>query len=219
MRLARIFATAALLVLVLVEPAQANHVIVIGRDQDHGTFAYAVAVASVDWPTTLWVKVKARPNQRVDVDWGATCSGESRGASFSARTPFKRKVTMPADDPSHCAFSAGADPRKTGRVTLVLLAQVFTPEEAITYSATNCTQPSEFSWEATVSMTSTRAYDSVYFTGDLSDSTGAVIAQGIGSVDNVQPGVTYVTAVTFFPSSPPVGAVTCTVALDDAFAF
>jgi hypothetical protein len=72
--------------------------------------------------------VKARPSQRVRVDWKVTClrgSGTgSREGRFNARTPVRRRVQMPFRRPDSCSFVATAKLRDSGRLILILLAGV-----------------------------------------------------------------------------------------------
>jgi hypothetical protein len=101
---------------------------VLDRARDRGAAAEASAAGEVVGPNRLWVKVKARPSQRVHVDWTVTCSlgssDGSRNGRFSARTPFRHRVRMPFRHPDSCSFVATAQLDDSGRLILILLAGV-----------------------------------------------------------------------------------------------
>jgi hypothetical protein len=101
---------------------------VLDRARDRGGAAMASAAGEVAQPNRLWVKVKARPSQRVHVDWTVMCSRGSgtgsRDGRFNARTPVRRLVRMPYQSPDSCTFAATAQLDDSGRLILILLAGV-----------------------------------------------------------------------------------------------
>jgi hypothetical protein len=108
-------------------PAQAA-IRVLDRARDRGGAPVASAAGEVTEPNRLWVKVKARPSQRVHVDWTVTCSRGngtgSRDGRFNARTPVRRLVRRPYRRPDSCSFVATAQLGDSGRLILILLAGV-----------------------------------------------------------------------------------------------
>jgi hypothetical protein len=113
--------------LVTAAPAQAE-IRVLDRARERGDAAQASAAGEVAEPNRLWVKVKARPSQRVHVDWMVTCSRGSgtgsRDGRFNARTPVRHLVGMPYRNPDSCTFVATAQLNVSGRLILILLARV-----------------------------------------------------------------------------------------------
>ena len=112
----------------LAEPALAA-VIIVDRAIARGDYAVATAGGSVDRPRRLWVKVGARPNQRVDVSWVTVCSrgfgAGSRDGSFSGVTPLRRRIAMPYRRPDDCTVSASAQLSGRGRrIVVIILARV-----------------------------------------------------------------------------------------------
>ena len=101
---------------------------VVDRARARGNFAIATASGSVDEPRRLWVKVNARPNERVVVTWSVVCSrgsgAGSRDGDFNAMTPVKRPVRMNYRRPDSCTFAATAFLGGDGRLTVTLLARV-----------------------------------------------------------------------------------------------
>lgn len=101
---------------------------VVDRARARGGYATATATGSVDEPRRLWVKVNARPNQRVVVIWSVECSRGgsvgSRDGDFIATTPVKRLVRMNYRRPDSCTFAATVVLNDSGRLTVTLLARV-----------------------------------------------------------------------------------------------
>ncbi len=118
------------IVLVLVSGGIARaDVRVIDKATARGDYAVATASGNVDRPARLWVKVKARPSQSVDVYWLVVCSkglgAGSRDGDFTAVTPVKRVMRMPYRHPDSCTVSASAQLSGPGtRIVVVLLARV-----------------------------------------------------------------------------------------------
>jgi hypothetical protein len=100
---------------------------VIARKSASGDFAVALASGRANKPTALYLRVLARPNQRVDANWTMVCSkglgAGSKSGRFSAVTPETRRLRMPMTRPSSCIVSGGAQLRRSGRVTVLLLKQ------------------------------------------------------------------------------------------------
>lgn len=98
----------------------------LDRCRANGDFAICVARGSVDDPIRLWVKVTARPNQRVEGSWSLFCtgSGESRSGDFAGITPIKKRVRLNSADPDTCSFSSWARLSDSGGIKVVLLARV-----------------------------------------------------------------------------------------------
>jgi len=93
------------------------------------------------FPNALFVKVRARPNQTVDVSWSLTCHDEgnsrNRRGAFSAVTPVKRRLRIPYADAEECFVRAEGVVRNRGRIILILLARV--PTRRVTYSVSGST--------------------------------------------------------------------------------
>lgn len=125
----------------LAQPALAEDIVRIGRDASHGWFAQVLAEGSVQFPNALFVKVRARPNQTVDVSWSLTCHDEgnsrNRRGAFSAVTPVKRRLRIPYADAEECFVRAEGVVRNRGRIILILLARV--PTRRVTYSVSGST--------------------------------------------------------------------------------
>lgn len=100
---------------------------VIGRKSASGDFAIALASGRANKPTALYLRALARPNQGVDANWTLVCSkglgAGSKSGRFSARTPVTRRLRMPMARPNSCIVSGGAQLRRSGRVTVLLLKQ------------------------------------------------------------------------------------------------
>lgn len=124
----RLLLTALLTIVLLAEPALAD-IIVVDRAVGRGDYAVATASGTVDEPRRLWVKVKARPNQRVDVYWITTCArgtgAGSRDGDFSGITPVKRRIGMSYRRPDSCSVAATAQLSGRGRkIVVIILARV-----------------------------------------------------------------------------------------------
>jgi hypothetical protein len=100
---------------------------VIGRKSASGDFAIALASGRATKPTALYMRVRARPNQRIDANWTVVCnkglSAGSKSGRFAATTPVTRRLRLPMTRPSRCVVSGTAQLRHSGRVTVLLLAQ------------------------------------------------------------------------------------------------
>jgi hypothetical protein len=100
----------------------------IGQCRSSGDFAICVASGSVDDPARLWVKVIARPSQRVNGSWSVVCSrgtgAGSRSGDYAGVTPLKKPVRMNFADPDQCSLSSAAQLSDGGFVRVVLLARV-----------------------------------------------------------------------------------------------
>ncbi len=137
----------------MAQPARADSIIRIGRAVDSGLYATAIADSHVDYPEALWVKVQARPNQRVDVSWSLTCYDEgnsrSRSKDFTATTPLKRTLRIPYAEAEECFVNTLASLDDRGRVTIVLLARVpdSPPTHAVTYEVTGATATVDITYE------------------------------------------------------------------------
>src|SRR5262245_17985143 len=96
------FALALAIALGTASPASAA-IRVVDRARARGDIAVASANGNVDEPRRLWVKVKAQPNQGVQVAWSLDCSQGNRDefmdGDFVATTPATRKVRMPLARP------------------------------------------------------------------------------------------------------------------------
>jgi hypothetical protein len=128
MRVSKALVAGGLATALLAGPALAD-VIVVDRAVGRGDYAVAVASGNVDRPRRLWVEVRARPNQRVDVDWVTVCSrgsgAGSRDGSFSGITPIRRRIRMSYRRPDGCTVSASAQLSGPGRrIVVVILARV-----------------------------------------------------------------------------------------------
>jgi hypothetical protein len=71
---------------------------------------------------------------------------------------------------------------------------------------------------ATFELTSEKEYDTILVQGELSDSTGVVIATSSTSVVGVRPGRTYRQDIVFGSPSEPEGELSCAVHFDFASA-
>jgi hypothetical protein len=91
-----------------------------------GDYAIAVVGGNVDRPRAIYVKVKARPAQRVDVAWLAVCSkgygAGSKDGDLTGRTPLVRRIRLPYDRPDSCTASASAQLADGGFVKVQLYA-------------------------------------------------------------------------------------------------
>jgi hypothetical protein len=100
----------------------------IGQCRSRGDFASCVAGGSVNDPARLWVKVIARPSQRVDGSWSVVCSrgtgAGSRIGDYAGVTPLKKRVRMNFADPDHCSLSSAAQLSDGGFIRVLLLARV-----------------------------------------------------------------------------------------------
>jgi hypothetical protein len=100
---------------------------VIGRKSASGDFAIALASGRANRPTALYLRVLGRPNQGVSANWTMVCSkglgAGSKSGRFSVTTPVTRRLRMPMTRPSSCIVSGGAQLRRSGRVTVLLLKQ------------------------------------------------------------------------------------------------
>jgi hypothetical protein len=118
----------ALMLTLMAEPAIAD-IVVVDRATARGDYAVATASGTVDNPRRLWVKVKARPNQRVDVYWLTVCSkgygAGSKDGDFSGLTPLRKRIGMPYRRPDSCTVSASAQLSGRGRkIIVIILARV-----------------------------------------------------------------------------------------------
>ena len=99
---------------------------VIGRSSASGGYAVTIASGSTKHPLTIKVRVLARPNQHVSVNWTLVCSrgfgAGSKSGSFSSGTPATRAVRFPMRHPERCTVRAGAQLKRSGRVTVILIA-------------------------------------------------------------------------------------------------
>jgi hypothetical protein len=126
--LAAVFAVAAAF-LTAVETIGAGQTAlrVIGRKSTSGDYAIALASGRARKPTALYMRVLARPNQRIDAAWTMVCSkgfgAGSKSGRFSASTPVTRRLRMPMTRPDDCTVSGSAQLRRSGRVTVLLLKQ------------------------------------------------------------------------------------------------
>lgn len=100
---------------------------VIARKSASGDSAIAIAGGQARKPTALYLRVLARPNQRVNANWTLVCSkglgAGSKSGSFSSGTPVTRRLRMPMTRPSGCVVSGSGRLRRSGRVTVLLLKQ------------------------------------------------------------------------------------------------
>jgi hypothetical protein len=100
---------------------------VIGGKSASGDFAIAFASGRAVKPTALYMRVLGRPNQGVNANWTMVCSkgtgAGSKSGRFSVTTPVTRRLRMPMTRPSDCVVSGGAQLRRSGRVTVLLLKQ------------------------------------------------------------------------------------------------
>jgi hypothetical protein len=100
---------------------------VIGRKSASGDFAIALAGGRAKKPTALYMRVLARPNQRVDANWTMVCGkgfgAGSKSGRFAYRTPVTRRLRMPMTRPDDCTVSGSAQLKRSGRVTVLLLTQ------------------------------------------------------------------------------------------------
>jgi hypothetical protein len=127
-RIVSVLVVSVFALLALAEPAWAR-IVRVDRAVARGDYAIAVAGGDVDRPRRIWVRVKADPNQRVDVSWTVVCSrgygAGSRDGDFSAVTPFTRRLAMPYRRPDGCTVSAAASLSGRGnRIVVIILARV-----------------------------------------------------------------------------------------------
>jgi hypothetical protein len=144
---------AALLVALVPQPASADNIVKIDRDSDTGRYATAIADGHADYPSRLWVKVRARPNQRVEVDWSLDCYDEgnrrSRSGDFRAITPVNRSLRIPYAEAEECFVNALASLANRGRVVVILLARVpgSAPTHSVEYQVSDATATVDVTYE------------------------------------------------------------------------
>jgi hypothetical protein len=85
--------------------------------------------ARVKDPKALYVRVRARPDQRVEGDWSILClrgsAARERFGVISAVTPIQRRVRLPYSRPDQCHLTAFARLAGEGDwVKVALLARV-----------------------------------------------------------------------------------------------
>jgi hypothetical protein len=99
---------------------------VIGRSSASGDYAVTIASGTTKRPLAIKMRVLARPNQHVSVNWTLVCTkgfgAGSKSGSFSSGTPVTRAVRFPMRHPASCTVSAGAQLKRSGRVTVILIA-------------------------------------------------------------------------------------------------
>jgi hypothetical protein len=101
---------------------------IIARASASGDFATVVASGHAQGPHGFFVRVLARPRQRLTVDWTVICSkrtGAGAGAGsksgrFDARAPVRRSLRLPMRAPDYCAASVGGSLDSSGTVTVIL---------------------------------------------------------------------------------------------------
>ncbi len=117
-----------MLVLIALEAPASADVKRIDRATARGDYAITTASGSVDNPTAIWVKIKARPNQKAGGNWNMVCSkgsgAGSKSGNYSGVTPFVRKLKMPYSRPDSCTVAALGSLSKGGKIIVILLARV-----------------------------------------------------------------------------------------------
>jgi hypothetical protein len=102
---------------------------VLRRHTNYGDYELVAAHKRVEDPRALYFKVKASPNQMVQVSWSTICSkGDStrmrRGYS-DVITPFERRVPMSFRAPDDCLFDVAAQMTGEGDwIRVVLLGRL-----------------------------------------------------------------------------------------------
>jgi hypothetical protein len=99
---------------------------VLARETAFGDFAVAYAEVDIEHPRTLYIKLKARPNQEVKASWRLTCTGEEISGWERGRqrdvTPFRWRIRMHFGEPDRCNIRARARLLGAGAwVRLILL--------------------------------------------------------------------------------------------------
>jgi len=126
-RLISVTAATVMLLAVLQTPAWADTKR-IGKATARGDYATTIADGDVNNPTAIWVKIKARPNQKADGNWSMVCDkgvgAGSKSGSYSGTTPYVRRLKMPYSRPDSCIVSALGSLSNSGKIIVILLARV-----------------------------------------------------------------------------------------------
>jgi hypothetical protein len=98
----------------------------LDRDSAHGKHAHAHVDGSMRKPRKIFVKVKARPAQVVESNWGIGCfrsdgTSDSRSATTKKQTPFIETLRFPFHKPNDC--SGDVDVWGHGHLKAVLYGQ------------------------------------------------------------------------------------------------
>jgi hypothetical protein len=110
--------------LAAVTPALAGLGKRIGRGSARGDYAVASAGATANDPSRLYMKVTARPRQRITASWSMTCGkgfgAGSKSGDFAGRTPEVRRMRMPMRNPDTCYIGSSAQLNDSGRIVIRL---------------------------------------------------------------------------------------------------
>ncbi len=103
--------------------------VTIDGPRKSGRHARSTAVARVDRPIAIAIRVSGAPKQRVDVSWGLSCpktaggtDRTSKGGGYTVTPPNVRALRLPKRKIAFCAVNAQAQLQRSGRVRVAVLA-------------------------------------------------------------------------------------------------
>ena len=112
----------AALLSALASPAHAE---VVGSASGSGDYANAIASGTINYPSTVRVRVSVKPSQTVKVNWNATCSrgmsAKGRTGNFTLNGSATRTLRMPLGNADMCIVAAGTMLEGSGRVTVAII--------------------------------------------------------------------------------------------------
>ena len=110
--------------LAAVTPALAGLGKRIGKGSARGDYAAASVGGTAHNPNKIYMKVTARPRQRITASWSMTCAKGfgtgSKSGEFAGRTPEVRRLRMPMRNPDDCYLGASGQLDDSGRIVIRL---------------------------------------------------------------------------------------------------
>ncbi len=110
--------------LAAVTPALAGLGKRIARESARGDYAAVAASGTAHNPNKIYMKVTARPRQRITASWSMTCAKGfgtgSKSGDFAGRTPQVRRLRMPMRNPDDCYLGASAQLDDSGKIVIRL---------------------------------------------------------------------------------------------------